>query len=372
MNLPDFLQKAIINNTTSLGEHPAFPPEDEDIFISHIINNRYSEVMKNVETNNTKELTNKLNQLITKCKEIESECKEALEILCSKICNTIFTIPEDTINIEVHLVTECDMSRYRMIPEPIDITFDDIEQMNEISEYIYKRRMINALIAGISNYYVENMKYYIQDLYEINPQLPHIYSEIFKYNNALLFNQPDTIKIIENMNSGKVDVNIGNEMDVIEINAEGVIFPVLLEYTIRGILEVASLHGLPQKQDLCEYVMSKADYRLAENWDIRLGVPLWNILLSIIKENDIDINEIGVNFLLMQICKLDNENFNYYLQNAFKKTKTGSKLTLQMVHEIIHNKERDDFEKFIDTKNQKLTINDQYYTPDELLAEIEE
>lgn len=233
--------------------------------------------------------------------------------------------------------------------------------------------MVNALIAGASMYYGSNIEYYIREIYKINPELIRLYAEITKYNMAMLYNQPDTIKSVERCDSGKVDLYIGNEDERIKIKAEGVIFPVLLEYTIRGILETASQQGLPLDRDKAEYILSKADYRLAENWDLRLGLPLWSILMSDIEKCGENLDEIGSNFIIMEISRLHPEVFNNYLQNAFKQTKKGLSMTKELIDTIQYNKEVDDFNNFVQTKNSKYSINDNAeYSPDELLKEIEQ
>ena len=375
MKLPKFIEDAIQNNNTSLGEHPAFPPEEEQTFVGWLLSKQYSKVMEELDTLDNKEtsLSNQLDTLVTECQKIEEAHKEALEQLCSKICSEIFDIPEDTIQINGSIVNECDMSKYRMVPEEnIDFQFDDIEDMTNLTNEIYKRRMVNSLIAGASVYYANRMDLYIKELYSINPRLSQLYNDINLLNMAVLYNQKDSIKNMEKTNTGKVDVNIGDENEKIVIEAEGIIFPILLEYTIKGILEVAALHGLPDTMEKAEYIMSKADFRLAENWDMRLGIPLWNIILSILNEHNIDITDIGANFLIMQIATLETESFNMYLQNTFKKTKAGIGLTLGMCKEIMYNKEKDDFDNFIQQQNTKFTINDNNeYTAEELLSEIE-
>ncbi len=375
MKLPKFIEEAIKNNNTSLGEHPAFPPEEEQTFVEWLLTKQYEKVMDELGTLDNKEtsLSNQLDTLVAECQKIEEPHKQALEELCSKICSEIFDIPEDTIQINGNIVNECDMSKYRMVPEEtIDFQFDDIEDMTRLTDEIYKRRMINSLIAGASMYYANRMDLYIKELYSINPRLSQIYNDINLLNMAVLYNQKDSIKNMEKTNTGKVDVNIGDENEKIVIEAEGIIFPILLEYTMKGILEVAALHGLPETIEKAEYVMSKADFRLAENWDMRLGLPLWNIIVSILGEHNIDITDIGANFLIMEISCLENDSFNHYLQNTFKKTKAGIGLTLQMVKEINYNKEKDDFDNFIQQQNQKFSINDNNeYTAEELLAEIE-
>ena len=376
MKLPDFLKNAIINNTTSLGDHPAFPPEEEDTFIGFILKNQYKHIMEPFEGEDVslKEISKKLSELIAECQKIEAPNKEALEKLCSDICASIFDIPEDTIDIESKLVDKCDMSKYRMTPEATpDFSFEDIDEMKTLTNEIYKRRMVNSLIAGASMYYGSNIEYYIREIYRINPELIKLYTEITKYNMVMLYNQPDTIKSVERCDSGKVDLYIGDEGERIKIRAEGVIFPVMLEYTIHGILETASQQGLPSDRDKSEYILAKADYRLAENWDLRLGLPLWSILMSDIEKCGGSLDEIGSNFIIMEISRLHPEVFNNYLQNAFKQTRKGLTMTKELIDTIQYNKEVDDFDNFVQVKNSKYSINDNAeYSPEELLKEIEQ
>lgn len=375
MKLPDFLIKAIENNTTSLGEHPAFPPEEVDTFIGFILKNQYRTVMSQISDENlsVQDIAKKLNSLVSECQKMEADSKEALEKLCNDVCVRIFDIPDDTINIESHLVDACDMSKYRMTPEPTpDFAFEDIEEMRYLNDEIYKRRMINALISGASVYYGTNIEYYIQEIYKINPKLVGLYEEIIKYNMALLYNQPDTIKNMEKTNSGKVDVYMGEVEERVTIKAEGIIFPVLLEYTIRGLLETACQQGLPSEMRQVEYILGKADYRLAENWDMRLGMPFWSIIISLFDNCGVTIDDVGANFVLMELSKLPSENFNMVMQNLLRKTKKGNNILAQLIDKIEYKKEQDTFDNFIKVKNDKYTINDNNeYTPDELLKELE-
>lgn len=366
--LPKFLEDAIEKNTTSLGTHPALPPDEEESFVGHIVRKRYNEVMGDMTCEDVTEVARTLNRLVTECTKIEGPIKEALENLCSNLCAKIFKIPEDTITIRGKLVTSCDMTKYRMTPEPVsDFTFNDIDDMKQLSDEVYKRRMVDALISGASIYYATNIELYIQEVYKLNPQLVNLYQEIIKYNNILLFNQKDTINSVLKSNSGKVDVNIGEEDERIVVDAEGTIFPVLLEYVIHGLLEVASLHGLSKDRKRAEYIMAKADYRLAENWDMRLGVPLWNILVEELEEGGHDITEVGANFMIMEISKLKPEVFNTYLQNAFKKTSKGLEMTNELADTIEYNKEVDNFNNFVQVNNEKYPINDNSeYSSDEL------
>ena len=143
MKLPKFIEDAIQNNNTSLGDHPAFPPEEEQTFVGWLLTKQYTKVMEELGTLDNKEtsLSNQLDTLVTECQKLEEAHKESLEQLCSKICSEIFDIPEDTIQINGSIVNECDMSKYRMVPEEnIDFQFNDIEDMTNLTNEIYKRR----------------------------------------------------------------------------------------------------------------------------------------------------------------------------------------------------------------------------------------
>ena len=373
MNLPNFLQDAIKNNTTSLGNHPAFPPDEEFTFIDDLIYHQYNDIMSQCENYNKKDIISKLNKLITECKKEEENLKPALEKLCNDLIIQIFDIPEDTITIETNLVDNCDMSVFRMIPDKTDsnFRFDSIESMTKLSDMIYQRRMLNVLITGASIKMAYDFSTYANEIFKINPNLINLYNEIYKYNLILLYNQPDSLQNIERTTTGSVKVDVGNENEQIKIHAEGVIFPVLLEYTIRGILEVASLKGLPEDIEQANFILSKSDYRLAENWDMRLGIPLWGLIQKVIDECCENNKNIKPNFYIMELSCMDNEEYINYLQNVFKNTKLGHKLTTQLINYIIQSQEYDEFDDFMKQNNQKYSINDSEYTVDELLAEIE-
>lgn len=373
MQIPDFLEKAIAGNKTSLGEHPAFPPEDDDLFIAALIRGEYSHAMEGIDTSDRKELCNRLNRIVAECKQEETSCREALENLCSNKLAEIFNIPDDTINISGKIVEECDMEKYRMVPDSTpDFEFEDIDEMNYLSDKIYQRRMIDCLMSGITMHYIEHSEIFADEINSINPRLMNLYGMIFKYNQALLFNQADTIKSIEKSNSGRVTVNVGDPEDRIVIEAEGVIFPILLEYSIRGLLEVASLKGLPDDIEKADYIMGKTDYRLAENWDMRLGAPLWRLFVNCAEKCEYDVMNIGPNFIIMELSKLEPDVFNKFLQNVFKKTRLGTAMMTEFLQTIEYNQQHNDFDNFIQAQNDKYAINDSdEYTAEELLSEVD-
>lgn len=364
--LPKHIIKAVMSNDTSLGEHPAFPPEDEEKFIIKVLSSKYLEVTDGMPVDNVQQLQHELSGLLTRCIKMEMKCKEALEQLAVKVASDIFSIPQDIINIEANIVANIDTSKHRILPEKTDdFEFDSLEDMRGLSDGVYKRRMIDSLVAGAANYYATDTSNYLQDLFSINPDLPSIYQKINQYNKALLYlldlNSEDAKTTIE---GGKVDVYVGNNSTQIKIVAEGIIFPALLEETIKGLLEVAVLHGLPKDRKKASYIMKKADFKAADMWDLRLGVPLWERIIDI-TEDDVE-----PNFLLMELSMLDYETFNEVLAEIFAHTKRGKILLKEITSSIIKKQGRDDFDQYINMKNLEYPLDDEEFKPDELIADM--
>jgi hypothetical protein len=220
-------------------------------------------------------------------------------------------------------------------------------------------------------YYTFVYKEYIKEIFDINIELPSLYKKALDYNNLLMFYEKDTFNEKGTTNGGKVDVTISSNDAYPIIKSEGLLFPILLGETIKGILELAISHGLPDKREKAKYVLSKSDFKLAEMWDMRLGYCLWTIIEEGIENAGYDILEVGINFFLMEIAQLDCEEFNKTLQEIFGRTVRGKELITKICDNILYNKEKDDFDDYIRTKNDDLVqINDnEYFTSEELLSD---
>lgn len=370
--LPKHILNSLLSNKTSLGEHPSFPPEEEEKFLVYLLEEYYNNICDNVELNDINEIQQELEKLITQCRKLESSNINSLESLCVNVLNKIFDIPEETIVLQCKIVSSVDTSNQRVVPEKTtDFTFDDIDDMTYLTQEIYKRRLLNALVVGASMYYSSHIDFYVQDLFKINPELPSIYRKILDLNTKLLYLQKDTLNLNDKNEGGKVDVMITSVDDMITINAEGVIFPILLEESIKGILEVAISHGLPQDRTKAEYVTKKSDFKLAEIWDMRLGVPLWLRITTLLEDLDLNILDNGmINFFLFELSQMEYKDFNTFLQNVFKHTKKGKLELENLALNIIKEKELDDFNNFLSQKMSQVNqLNDeeQYFLPEDLI-----
>lgn len=363
-NLPKYIIKALRKNHTSLGDHPAFPPEDEEKFVIKLLTKYYNGILEDVGSTDVPRLKNELSRLLSECIKKEQPIKDALEKLCIEVVNDMFNIPQDSIDIKVTLADTIDTSGQRMFPESTeDFEFDDIRDMNGLTDEVYKRRMLNCLIAGISVNMAYDVSNYIQNLFKIDPELPLLYKKILAVNGLLLYLEKDSDfdNDEQSTEGGIVDVKITNQDEMPIIDAQGLIFPVLLEETIKGLLELAISHGLPKDRERAMYVIKKSDFKLAEMWDLRLGMPLWERISSQIED------DVEPNFLMMELSKLKPAAFNSLLQEVFAGTKTGKRKLEKILGKIKRLKNADDFDRYIQIRNQEYPLEDGNFTSDELM-----
>lgn len=369
--LPSKLKESIKNGRTSLGEHPAFPPEDEEKFIVHIVEKEYDKAKSACGIANVDEAKKELSKLITIAVKKEKSLKEALEGICMKVVCGIFDIPEDAIDISMELSDNIDMSDIRDLPEPTDdFSFEDVDEMESVTDMIYHRRFMNALVCGASIVYSSVIQKYLGDVFDADPELPAIYKRISDINTWLLY--ADNNNGFEKKSGGRVDVYPGNGSTKSIVKAKGMIFPMLLSESIKGILELAVSKGLPERKELQEYIVKKSDFRKAELWDSRLGIPLWKRVEHEIDDIDVSVQDIGLNFLFMELACMDSGDFNSFMRNVLAGTKKGLKELKKLTDWILYNKEKDDFDDFVEYNNNRYSLKDSEFKPGEILAELTE
>ena len=54
----------------------------------------------------------------------------------------------------------------------------------------------------------------------------------------------------------------------------------MLHDAIKGFFELFSVYGLPTDPEKAKHIVSKADFLLAEPWDMRFGVQLWKMIFD--------------------------------------------------------------------------------------------
>lgn len=372
--LPKDIIDKIINNKTSLGNNPSLPDIFDEPFLLKITEEGFNiaknELREIGEINDVEDtdLYSALSHLILKCQEIERPYRNQLEKICFNYVIDLFAVPEETVDIEISLKDKVELKNFSINVEPIDgdskIEFTSVDEILNIKGDVYKRRLLNALIMGASMRLSSKLEEYSNTINEINPLLIGLYRKIIALNYYLLFEKENIGISDENkMQMGTVELSLGDEDTKCKIQAEGVIFPILLSELIRGFMELFISHGLPKDRNKALTVIGKSDFLKAEPWDMKFGPILWDLFSNSFN----DINNEELPYLLKRVSVIDVDNFNYLMKEIFAKTKKGKKIMAK-----ISNKSKQDiqYDKFVDKmtkmKQDKNIITDDFINPEEL------
>ena len=364
--LPQFLFKLVKTHTTSLGDNEAFPTSDECPFDYALLKERYNEVCDAIddiglESLDEDYLMSELSSLVTKCKELETPVRDALEKVCENALNKLFAIPEESINMTFKLVDRIKFkSPIRMRPESSDsikYNFKDIADIDLSNKAIGKRRFIDALIQGASYIYANVEGLYIDDIDRINPELPRLYRKIRIINDFLLFAKKEEMSDDKPMQGSYVETHLGIDDAKTTIKAQGIIFPLLFHEAIKGLFELFSAHGLPQDREKAQYIIRKADFVLAEPWDLRLGVGLWRMIFGGVEDTNM------IPYMFTSFVKIPTDEFNLSVKEILSNTEKGNEIINALMTDAEYDNGYQQFTNRINARNvDKSLIQDSYFT----------
>ena len=364
--LPQFLFKLVKTHTTSLGDNEAFPTSDEYPFDYILLKERYNEVCDAIddiglESLDEDYLMSELSSLVTKCKELETPVRDALEKICENALNKLFAIPEESINMTFKLVDRVKFkSPIRMRPESSDslkYNFKDIADIDLSNKAIGKRRFIDALIQGASYIYANVEGLYIDDIDRINPELTRLYRKIRIINDFLLFTKKEEMSDDKPMQGSYVETHLGIDDAKTTIKAQGIIFPLLFHEAIKGLFELFSAHGLPQDREKAQYIIRKADFVLAEPWDLRLGVGLWRMIFGGVEDTNM------IPYMFTSFVKIPTDEFNLSVKEILSNTEKGNEIINALMTDAEYDNGYQQFTNRINARNvDKSLIQDSYFT----------
>lgn len=375
MYLPEFILHEVNNINTSLGDNAIFGGDTIQL-TSKLLQDRYKQVITRMEElfgylPTVDEAKTRLSRSIVSAQKAEQPIKNQLEGLCESMVNRILAIPQETMLINCELVKKINpYHELRVLPEQDnddDNTFSDVMGGDFANEVILKRRAIDSLVQGIS-YLFMTATYDADEIREWSDELPDLYEEIIALNDYLLFSEKEDISDKNPMLGAYVATHIGKSDEKSVIDAQGLVYPLLLEETYRGIFEVFATHGLPNDIKEAKYVIRRADFLMAEPWDLRIGVPLWQ---EIDKCLDNDVDSTIYPYLFSSIVSMDDVDFNELFQMIFTDKKGAKQQFEELVEEIKHDKEYQLFKSDIARFNlEKSVISDgDEIEPEEIISE---
>ena len=364
--LPQFLFKLVKTHTTSLGDNDVFPNGDNYPFDYIILKERFNEVCDAIEDLGIKDLSedsliSEMSSLLKECKELETPVRDTLERVCENAVNKLFAIPEGMVNFKFKLVDKIKFKNaIRLRPESdgdIKYTFTDVYDIDFSKKAIAKRRVINSLIQGGSYLYANIIGLYVDEINRINPRLLQLYRAITAINDYLLFTKKEEMTDDKPMQGSYVETHIGMDDEKATISVQGMIFPLLLQETIKGLFELFSAHGLPTDKEKAKYVIRKADFVLAEPWDLRLGVGLWKRVFGKVQDTNM------IPYMFTSLVRMSEDEFTLAMKEILSNTQRGNELVNDLMQQAEYDNGYQQFTNRINAKNlDKSLIQDSYFT----------
>lgn len=340
------LEKDLKDGKHSLGKHPAFPSGDEHSFEEKIMAARFDDVVSrykrvhDTDDINNQDVIMKMMPMVNDVMKIEQKHRKELEDLAIKMVREEYNISEDAVEIIAELTEKIDMSGTKKNPTPItneNIQFESHQDMLNASDEVYKRRFANAMIQGAAKK-CNHMFHMVDDeLEKIHPSLPTKYSKMMSAADYMYYVIP---KMENGINGGVVRVQFPTEENPkAVIYAQAMVFPVLIHELIKGVMELLSGHGLPEDEQLSEYVIDKSDFLAAEPWDMRLGPALWERFTMMINPEDFNLKH----HIYTELMSLPVSEFNDKMREIMAGTKRGKQIIVDITNEIKEDLDKDDY-----------------------------
>lgn len=329
--LPKHILDSIEAGTTSLHNSPILEPKQIKSFFIRELSNGFDKLS---EIDNNKNIVGdyakKLNDCLTKCKEIENTCLPSLSsiaqnVVLNKIFRNRLSDVELVLNINNEL-GECEV--VREYDPKTEYNFKDLGELDDITKEIQKRRFLNVLISGFACYYSNIVDLYLVDIFNTDKRLPELYSDINVYNSKLLYlcddltahGIVDTSKVILSNNTGGTKIEVS-----------GYTFQSLLYEAIRGVLEYCISKNYTTDIDKFKYIIDRTDHCVFDVWDMRLGLPIVNKIISVCQEEGIDLIEVGLDRFIEVLCEVNTDLLFNLFKELLSNTSKGKRLVVDIL-----------------------------------------
>jgi len=260
----------------------------------------------------------------------EKPHREELEHLVVQLVSSIWGVPEDILDVKL-----VDPREMRGIAQELDEPEEEPEEPEEPEmqqvpidrEQVNKRITMNALTQGASVHNMGTIHHAAVDqINQIDPRLIQMYSQLASGSTHIYWIMDFanmSRDMLKNASVGTSKVDFGEDQDPeeeqeydiegqeeqeynpeeqeynpeadeeyepskpqVRVIARAINFPVLIQETIKGVMEVLSMHGLEglSKTQLAS-IYQEADALEDEPWLIQVGPQLWRSFLQIVPKD---------------------------------------------------------------------------------------
>lgn len=307
----------------------------------------------------------KLSKLIEKCKRLEEPIRPELEKICNNVVVKIFGIPENAVEIKCELIENIPPGeQFHITPDTDEgYEYEDVTEMENSDSDISKRRIVNALAYGAANRMAEQAgRLWVNEVFELNEELPHLYSKIMKINEYLVFNTDVKIKDKSHKQGGAVKVTLTHEGEIASIHSRGIIFPILMQETVRGVADIIASYGLPDDMGAAERIMNIADALENDPWNMRMGPIMWDAVCSSVDKFETE----NFPYFFKELVSVPSADFQTLMKNVFAGTKRGKSDIASLYAKAEYNGGYEKFANDLALKQGKDVIEDEYFTEEEL------
>jgi hypothetical protein len=292
--------------------------------------------------------------LVTDAMAMEEAHKKELEQLAVEMVMEEFGIEEGDFIFEAELRPDIDRKSTQETPQETITEFEDHEEITNANKEVLKRRVLNAMIQGAAKSVNHMFHLKHDDLVGMNPRLPGTYKKLMTGADYMYFILD---KMQNGQNGGKCECehqeNENGEVKPV-IKAQAMVFPVLVHELVKGVMDVLSSHGLPQQDNITEYVLSKADYLNAEPDDMRFGTPMWRKFCNAVPADDFDLKH----HAFAKLAALPVSEFNEAMKNIIAETKTGKRIVKEMIDETKKEIQEYDYNESLNNDDGLFEIGD--------------
>ena len=363
-SLPVDVEMNILHDKTSVGKNGAIPEVSGESYLDKILQDEYKDaiaIVNGLGDFRIEEISGLLAMMLKKCIEMERPYRNQLERICMDYVIEFFRIPEESVDINVSLNDKVSAAEAGIRMDPADGGEPDRIDVNgssDIASEIAKRKFINALCVGAGMRLSMRFGSFRESINAINPKLMPLYERILALNYFLILTEGRiTPTDDDDLQIGTVVLNIGNDRTKAMVEANAVIFPVLLSELITGLLELFVSHGLPKDREMTSYILRNTDYLKSEPWNMRMGPALWDRVEKSL--NYVESNELP--YLFKKLSELKYPKFNELMNEVLLGTGRGRKMMQSLVSMARHDMEYDDFVDRMDMRRSDMgVITDEY------------
>ena len=361
---PDFLMDAVKGNATPIGDCKYIYGN----FIENSLRKRYDEILgffnDDISEHSNDEVYSKLSKLFSRCMKKEEPIKDNLQSICYNKIVEKFEIPDGAVNLECSIAEIPQGARLHIKPDTDEAEYDSVDAIESNDLDIAKKKIINMMIYGCSYRLTEEiMSELVNDIFSLDEELPHLYSQIMKINDYLVFVSNVKIEDKDHKQGGTVEVKLAKEEDEIPaIKATGMILPILIHETISGLIELIATNGLPDDKESARRILNVSDAIENEPWIMRLGQAFWDPI-----SGETSISTDMVPHIMLSLSCMDSERFMSLIREMTAGTRKWRNEISSILSQAEYNKEDSDFETDLATKRKENVIADSYFTEEELM-----